>query len=189
MYRSVKFTGEKITIDVTKKQLNERPQFDYREHGLFTNYHYRLHPYGIMPGPGWPRGRALPPGYQKRWEEEDEGRPSDRQYYRFHGADMPGRRYWYDPWKWAYYPAQMLASVIIGQTVVNKQGEEVATLEDLVISSENRIETLILSYGGFLDIDDKLVAVPYRPIGFTKVGITYDITKRELENQPKFKKD
>ena len=80
----------------------------------------------------------------------------------------------------------MLASVIMGQAVVNKQGEVVATVEDLTISA-GKIDQLILSYGGFLDYGDKLVAVPFRSIGFTDRGITYDITQRELENLPKIK--
>ena len=100
---------------------------------------------------------------------------------------MHGR---YTPWNRANYPARMLASVILGQTVINKQGEDVATVEDLVIdSTNNKIKQLILSYGGFLDIGDRLVAVPYRSIGFTNRGITYDITARELENQPRFEGD
>ena len=90
------------------------------------------------------------------------------------------------PWSWAYYPARMLASVLLGQAVVNKQGEVVATVEDLTIRA-GKVDQLILSYGGFLDYGDRLVAVPYRSIGFTNQGITYDITRRELENLPKFK--
>jgi len=81
---------------------------------------------------------------------------------------------------------QMLANIVLGQTVINKQGEDVATVEDLIVGAEGKVTALILSYGGFLGIDDKLVKVPYRPIGFTDVGITYDITRRELEKLPKF---
>jgi sporulation protein YlmC with PRC-barrel domain len=81
----------------------------------------------------------------------------------------------------------MLASVILGQAVVNKEREEVAIVEDLLISTAGKVEQLILSYGGFLDIGDNLVAVPYRTIGFTSRGITYDITRRELESLPKYR--
>jgi sporulation protein YlmC with PRC-barrel domain len=94
------------------------------------------------------------------------------------------RGYYYSG-NWAYYPAQMLASVVLGQTVINKQGEQVATVEDLIISTTGKVKQLILSYGGFLYIGDNLVAVPYRPIGFTSGGITYDITSRELKKLPK----
>ena len=100
---------------------------------------------------------------------------------------MHGLGNWYTAWNAAYFPARMLASVIFGQAVVNKQGEEVATVEDLLISSAGKVDQLILSYGGFLDIGDNLVAVPYRAIGCTSRGITYDITRRELENRPKYR--
>jgi sporulation protein YlmC with PRC-barrel domain len=80
----------------------------------------------------------------------------------------------------------MLASTLLGQTVINKYGDEVATVEDLIIGTEGKVKALILSYGSFLDFNDKLVTVPFRPIGFTDVGITYDITARELQNQQKF---
>ncbi len=94
-------------------------------------------------------------------------------------------RNWYNPWDWAFYPARMLVSVILGQAVIDKQGEEVATVEDLIISTAGKVDQLILSYGSFLYYGDKRVAVPYRPIGFTNRGITYDITRREIENLPK----
>jgi hypothetical protein len=50
-----------------------------------------------------------------------------------------------------------------------------------------RVEKVVLSYGGFLDIGDHLAIVPYRTIGFTNRGITYDITRREIENLPKYR--
>jgi hypothetical protein len=142
----------------------------------------------------------MPPGYRQRWSDEgvriphsgpqgegDQEQPNDRPYSRYRDEGRPGMRNWYNPWSWAYYPARMLATVILGQGVVNKQGEEVATVEDLIIGTAGKVEQLILSYGGFLDIGNRLVAVPYRAIGFTNRGITYDITRRELENLPKFK--
>lgn len=199
-FNSLKFADGKIVLDTTKKQLDDQPEFDYRQNDLFTNYHYRLHPYGMMPGPYGPYDRGLPPGYRQRWLDEgvrippsgpqaggQQGQPYDRSDRRHHPEGMHGMRNWYNPWDSAYFPARMLASVILGQTVVNKQDQEVATVEDLIISPAGRVDQLILSYGGFLDFGDKLVAVPYRSIGFTNRGITYDITRREVENLPKFK--
>jgi hypothetical protein len=141
----------------------------------------------------------MPPGHHRQWADEGdriprneiqerrgENQPYDRPYFRRQGTDMRGMQYRYNTWNRAYYPMRMLASTLLGQTVINKYGEEVATVEDLIIGTEGKVKALILSYGGFLNIDDKLVTVPFRPFGFTDVGITYDITRRELENQPKF---
>jgi sporulation protein YlmC with PRC-barrel domain len=198
-YRSLEFTGKKIILNATKKQLDDRPEFDYREHGLFTSYHHRFFPYGIMPGPYGPYGGPMPPGHHRQWADEGdriprsglqghegENQPYDRPYFRHHGTDMRSMQYRYNSWNRAYFPMQMLANIVLGQTVINKQGEDVATVEDLIVGAEGKVTALILSYGGFLGIDDKLVKVPYRPIGFTDVGITYDITRRELEKLPKF---
>ena len=202
-YRSLRFTGGKMIMDISKEELNNRPEFDLRKHGLFTTYHYRVYPYGMMSGPHGPYGGMIPPGYRKGWPDQedrkprsdaqrydDEEQPYERPYSQHREEDMHRMHGRYNPWNRANYPARMLASVILGQTVINKQGEDVATVEDLVIdSTNNKIKQLILSYGGFLDIGDRLVAVPYRSIGFTNRGITYDITARELENQPRFEGD
>ena len=200
-FKSLKFADGKIILDTTKKQLEDRPEFDYRKKGLFTNYSYRLNPYyGMMPGPYGTYGRGLPPGYRRQWSDEGVRLPhsgpqgggrqdqqNDRPYSRHRDEGDHGMQNWYNPWDWAFYPARMLVSVILGQAVIDKQGEEVATVEDLIISTAGKVDQLIFSYGSFLYHGDKLVAVPYRPIGFTNRGITYDITRREIENLPKFK--
>jgi sporulation protein YlmC with PRC-barrel domain len=197
-YKSLKFEGRKIILDITKKQLDDSPEYDYRKQDLFTNYHYRIRSYGMMPGPYGPE-------YRQRWQEPgDPGNPrprrgfrdygredrpdgDDRPYFRHHRGGMYGMRNWHRPWGNVYYPARMLASVILGQTVVNKQGEDIARVEDIAIDeTTGKAKKLILSYGGVLDIGDKRVAVPYQPVGFTDKGIIYDVTARELETQPKF---
>jgi sporulation protein YlmC with PRC-barrel domain len=201
-YKLLKIADGKIILDATRKQLEDQPEFDYRKNDLFTNYTYRLYPYyGMMPGPYGTYDRGTFPGYRQRWSDEgvqvphsgpqgegDQEQPYDRPYSRYRGEGRPGMRNRHHPWSWAYYPAQMLASVILGQEVVNKQGEEVATVEDLTIGTAGKVDRLILSYGGFLDIGNRLVAVPFRSIGFTNRGITYDITRREIENLPRFNK-
>jgi sporulation protein YlmC with PRC-barrel domain len=202
-YKSLEFAGGKMVLDTTKKQLEDQPEFDYRRNGLFTNYHYRLYHYNMMPGPYGPYDQGLPPGYRQRWADEgvrmppdgpqgdgedgEAGSPYERRPRRHRPESMQGMRNWYAAWNAAYFPARMLASVILGQAVVNKQGEEVATVEDLLISPAGKVDQLILSYGGFLDIGDNLAAVSYRAIGFTSRGITYDITRRELESLPKYR--
>jgi sporulation protein YlmC with PRC-barrel domain len=203
-YRSLEFADRKIILDTSRKQLENQPDFDYRKHDLFTNYHYRLYPHYMVPGPYLaPGGRYGPHGHTGRLREEsrrapgsgfqpdtEKSQPDDEPYYRRDGEhmyeDMHGMQSWRRSWNRAYYPARMAASVILGQAVVNKQGEEVAAVEDLVINASGKVEKLIFSYGGFLDIGDKLVAVPYRPIGFTHRGITYDITRRDLEKLPEY---
>ncbi len=55
-----------------------------------------------------------------------------------------------------------------------------------MIGKEGKVEQIILDVGGFLGIDEKLVAVPFRPLKVTDLGIVYHITKEQLERSPAF---
>ena len=50
---------------------------------------------------------------------------------------------------------------IIGTPVRNKAGEDLGEIEEVVIDLEhNRVAYAVLSFGGFLGLGDKLVAIP-----------------------------
>ena len=55
-----------------------------------------------------------------------------------------------------------------------------------MISREGSVEQIILDVGGFFGMAEKLVAVPYRPLKITDLGIVYNITKEELQKSPPF---
>lgn len=53
------------------------------------------------------------------------------------------------------------ASKIIGETVVNRQSENVGKIHELVIDAKNnRVAYAVLSFGGFLGMGNKLFAMP-----------------------------
>lgn len=53
------------------------------------------------------------------------------------------------------------ASEIIGRTVQNDRGEKLGEIKDLVIDPDrNRIAYVVLTFGGFLGMGDKLFAIP-----------------------------
>ena len=55
----------------------------------------------------------------------------------------------------------MTATKLIGDPVVNADGEKLGKIEDLVIDPESgRVDYAVLSFGGFLGVGDKLFAVP-----------------------------
>jgi sporulation protein YlmC with PRC-barrel domain len=55
---------------------------------------------------------------------------------------------------------QYLASEqLIGAKVVNKDGEAIGTISDLIVSQGNQIEGVILAVGGFLGIGEKKIGV------------------------------
>jgi sporulation protein YlmC with PRC-barrel domain len=56
------------------------------------------------------------------------------------------------------------ASKIIGQAVQNDQNQRVGKVDDLIVTSGDRITIAIVSVGGFLGMGDKLVAVPWQQL-------------------------
>ncbi len=77
-------------------------------------------------------------------------------------------------------------SAILNRTVLNNKGEEVGEIDDLIISRNGKVEQIILSVGGFLGMDEKLVAMPFKPLKVTDMGIVYNVSREELKNLPGF---
>ena len=92
----------------------------------------------------------------------------------------------YGPWEWEYYPERLRISAILNRIVLNDKGEEVGEVDDLIIDRNGKVEQIILSVGGFLGMDEKLVAMPFTPLKVTDMGIVYDVGKRELKDRPAF---
>jgi sporulation protein YlmC with PRC-barrel domain len=78
------------------------------------------------------------------------------------------------------------ASGIIDETIRNGDGKNLGEVDDLIMSRNGKIKKVILSVGEFLGIDEKLVAVPFKPLKITDMGIVYNVTEQELENLPAF---
>ncbi len=53
------------------------------------------------------------------------------------------------------------ASKLIGAAVHDDQNRQVGTVDDLILSAQNKVAVAVVSVGGFLGIGSKLVAVPY----------------------------
>ena len=54
------------------------------------------------------------------------------------------------------------------------------------MNHDYRVEQIILSVGGFMDIHEKLVAMPFKQLKVTDLGIVYDVSKEELKGRPAF---
>lgn len=50
---------------------------------------------------------------------------------------------------------------LIGAKVVNKDNQTIGTIDDLILSSSNQIEGVILSVGGFLGVGQKQIGVRF----------------------------
>lgn len=53
------------------------------------------------------------------------------------------------------------ADELIGMEVYNEKDEEIATIEDLIVSRGDQVVMAVLSVGGFIGIGDQLIALPY----------------------------
>ena len=157
----------RMVCTVTKEQLKRAPGFSYVTDGLFGRPFYPFPPYGMEWGYQAP---PLPFG--------EESVPLPRR------GEYRGRFY---PWQWEYYPERLRVSALLDEGLLNDKGDEVADLEDLMIDPEGRVERMILDIGGFSGTAEKRVAVPYRPLKITDLGIVYNITKEKLRESPAFR--
>ena len=78
--------------------------------------------------------------------------------------------------------------------VINKSGEDLGNIEDLMIDLQNdRIAYAVLSFGGFLGMGHKLFAVPWRALELKlykhNLIITLNVDKEVLKKADGFDKD
>lgn len=89
-------------------------------------------------------------------------------------------------------PEVMSATTLIGDKVVNFQGEDLGKIEELMIDMESgRVNYAVLSFGGFLGIGDKLFAIPFQSLQLdTERGcFILNVDKERLRNAPSFDKN
>ena len=87
----------------------------------------------------------------------------------------------------------MRTSKIVGSSVYNEQDQKVGSIDDLVIDKDHSIKA-VLSVGGFLGIDSKLVEVPFDKLQFGDTKQNSDsrvvlpgMTKNSLNSMPEYK--
>ena len=83
------------------------------------------------------------------------------------------------------------ASKVIGNRVRNPAGEDLGTIEEIMVDvRRGSIGYAVLSFGGFLGIGDKLFAVPWTAlrIGSAEDDFVLDVDRKLLENAPGFDK-
>lgn len=81
------------------------------------------------------------------------------------------------------------AAKMIGKDVVNQEGEDVGSIDNMLITDTDNVQYAILSVGGFLGLGEKLVAVPINNLQFDKDKeevILKNVTKEDLESAPEF---
>jgi len=84
------------------------------------------------------------------------------------------------------------ADTLTGDRVVNRQKEDLGTIEHLMIDvKKGRVAYAVLSFGGFLGVGDKLFAIPWNALSVDTAEnqLILDVDKQILERAPGFDKD
>jgi sporulation protein YlmC with PRC-barrel domain len=86
----------------------------------------------------------------------------------------------------------MRSSHVVGMDVKNASNENLGDIKEVVLDREKgTIAYAVISFGGFLNMGDKLFAVPWESLKPTSDGKAFqlDIPKERLEKAPGFDKD
>ncbi|MQP67910.1 PRC-barrel domain containing protein [Niveispirillum sp. SYP-B3756] len=79
-------------------------------------------------------------------------------------------------------------SKVVGSTVYNAMGETVGTIDDLIVTPNDKVPFAVLSVGGFLGVGSKYVVVSYAALNVSdKKFILRDATKASLKSLPEYK--
>jgi sporulation protein YlmC with PRC-barrel domain len=79
------------------------------------------------------------------------------------------------------------------QSVYDPSNNKIGEIDDVLLSSDGKVNALIVGVGGFLGIGEKHVAVPFSAVKHTtkdgKVYLTLDTTSNALKAAPGLKYD
>lgn len=79
-------------------------------------------------------------------------------------------------------------SKVVGSTVVNEANETVGTIDDLIVTANEKVPFAVLSVGGFLGMGSKYVVVPFSSLEVQdKKMVLPGATKESLKGLPEFK--
>ena len=79
-------------------------------------------------------------------------------------------------------------SKVIGSTVYNDANETVGTIDDLIVTANDRVPYAVLSVGGFIGIGSKFVVVPFNLLEVKDNRMVLGAaTKDSLKSLPDFK--
>jgi sporulation protein YlmC with PRC-barrel domain len=89
-------------------------------------------------------------------------------------------------------PRLMLASTLVGNEVVNREGEKLGTIDEIMLDVPmGRIAYAVLASGGFLGIGEKLFAIPWAALTLDTENKFFilDVSTERLQQAPGFDKD
>lgn len=87
-------------------------------------------------------------------------------------------------------PGQHLADSIIGAKVYSAEGKQSGEVADLLLDADGRLTGAVVSFGGFLGIGEKMVAVPWDRLSEQSAqqggGYSLPMSEEEMKAAPPF---
>ncbi len=80
------------------------------------------------------------------------------------------------------------ATKLLGSSIFNDKGEDIGKLEDFIVGSDDSVSVAIIGVGGFLGVDERMVAVPVKVLKMNDKGQLQlsGVSKKQLEALPAF---
>lgn len=78
----------------------------------------------------------------------------------------------------------LLAGSIIDEDVYDEGGRLIGEVDDLIIRRSGRVKSLTVEFGGFFDLGDDLVSVPFDTFEMKQGGVAIGATAEELREKP-----
>jgi len=89
-------------------------------------------------------------------------------------------------------PRLMGAETLIGNDVVNRQGEDLGDIKEIMLDvGTGSVSYAVLSFGGFLSLGEKLFAVPWKALKLDTENHRFvlDVSNDRLKSAPGFNTD
>jgi sporulation protein YlmC with PRC-barrel domain len=86
----------------------------------------------------------------------------------------------------------MSANSMIGGRVVNREGEDLGKIEEIMLETDNgRVAYAVLSFGGLMGMGDKLFAIPWNllQLDARQQHFILNVSKERLKTAPGFDKN
>lgn len=159
-------TGDSVASRIDKEKFQSAPPFTYNQWNTSTGRDLVTSSYQHF---------AVEPRFQ-----------SDRR-----ATDQPGLSARADGTTTAPWSVER-ASKLVGMDVANSANEDIGEVEDLVLDlAAGRVNTVLVSTGGFLGVGDELSAVPPSLFQYDRENekLTLQVSKDALSIGPRYRKD
>src|SRR5687768_17426434 len=86
-------------------------------------------------------------------------------------------------------PGEMNLATLIGTDVKNSKGETIGEIDDVVLDRAGRVDTVVVSVGGFMGVGGRDVAMKWADFKSIDAGkqVIVDMTEMQLKQMPEYR--